>query len=97
MKQDSWLVFQARGFMGVTFNWTGMPVPPEGQPGVLLSEETRDQFLAGEGGPLAANPGLVNGVYGPPLGGWRVSGMLQALTNVCIPALLHHRRLSLPV
>ena len=71
------MMMQARGFLSVVSTYSGMPVPPAGDEENVLSAEAREQFEAGEGGPLATNPGSTNGIYGPPLGMWRAGSMMS--------------------
>jgi hypothetical protein len=72
---------QARASVAVQFTYSGMPVPPEAQLEVIQSPEAQAMFNAGEGGPLATTPAMANGVWGPPLGMWRV-GVMMSIVNL---------------
>jgi hypothetical protein len=67
---------QARAFVAVEFNYSGMPVPPEAKEEVFQSPEAQATFDAGKGGPLGTTPGMANGVWGPPIGVWRPGYMM---------------------
>lgn len=73
------MLLQSRASYRTRFTWSGMPVPPEAMLTVIRSEEAIATFNAGEGGPLGTAPIMANGVYGPPIGVWRIGSMMANL------------------